>query len=104
MEIVLAGEPVKEALYTVDLYFVELNFEKPSERIFDVKIQDVHVLENFDIYKETGAMNKSLVKSIPGIRATDRIAIRCLPGRTAPKGDPVLCGIKITRSGVVSQE
>ena len=48
----------------VALHFVELDFDKEQQRIFDVKIAAKHpmstILANFDIYGETGRLPSSL--------------------------------------------
>ncbi|RQW02834.1 hypothetical protein EH222_13130, partial [candidate division KSB1 bacterium] len=97
MEIVLALEPADEAEYSVDLYFAEVFAKKPSERVFDVFVQGHKVLENLDIVREAGAADRTLVKTIADVRATDKISIACRPSVGAAASEPILSGIKIVK-------
>ncbi len=55
LEIALSFEQdAPEASYRVNLYFSELENKQPGERVFNVRIQNETVLENFDIVKEAG--------------------------------------------------
>ena len=97
MDITMSGESAENASYTVNLYFAELFEKGPNERIFDVFIQGEKVLQNFDISKEAHGPNKTIVKSIKGIKAQDKIAIKCLPSEISPKSKPILCGVELER-------
>ncbi|MBN1560011.1 PQQ-binding-like beta-propeller repeat protein, partial [candidate division KSB1 bacterium] len=100
MEIVLALEPSEEAEYTVDLYFAEVFAKKLSERVFDVFVQGHKVLENLDIVREAGAANKTLVKTIADVKATDKITIACRPSVGTAASEPILSGIKIVKMDI----
>jgi len=87
------------AAYTVRLYFRDPANDQPGKRVFDIKVQDKVVAEDFDIVKETGGANIALVKEFRGIRATDRLTIEFLPKPPVPTIEqaPVLCGIQAVR-------
>ena len=95
MEILLTRDQVEQAEYTISLYFAEVFDKKPAERIFDIYIQGQKVLENFDIIKETKSTNKTLIKSISGIKAKNNIIIKCQASKNSPESHPILSGIKI---------
>jgi len=83
------NEPLK--YYTVKLYFAELEAHKTGERIFDVKIQDKKVLDDFDILKETGSMDKEIVKVFDKIQAGSVIRVDLIP----ETGNTILSGIEL---------
>jgi len=97
MEISVANERTLQVDYTIYLYFAEVLDKKPSERVFDVYIQGEKVLENLDIVKQAGGANKSLVKSIKGVKVRDKINIKCTPSEKSPGSLPILCGVKIEK-------
>jgi hypothetical protein len=47
--------PVNNGTYTVILHFAEIYFTAVNKRVFDVSIENVKVLDNYDIYKKVGA-------------------------------------------------
>lgn len=96
MDITISKEPNADASYSVNLYFAELHEKNPSERVFDVFVQGEKVLSNFDIAKEANGANKTVIKSIKGIKAQDKIAIKCLPSNISTE-KPILCGVELKR-------
>lgn len=62
--------PVKAGKYRVTLGFAEIYFDKAGQRVFNVKLEGVEVLKQFDVFKEAGAMNKEVKKSFD-INVTD---------------------------------
>ena len=92
MEITLSKETnVPEASYRVNLYFSELENKKSGERVFDIKLQDKKVLENFDVVKETGAIDKPVIKSFSGIKAGKTMKIDLNP----VSGNTILSGVEL---------
>jgi len=77
--------------YTVKLYFAELENKKEGERVFNINIQDKKVLTNFDIVKEAGEINKEVIRSFPGVKASDILRIELHP----VTGETILSGIEI---------
>ncbi|MEA2053198.1 MAG: PQQ-binding-like beta-propeller repeat protein [Euryarchaeota archaeon] len=55
--------------YTVRLYFAEPDDVAVGERVFDVAIQGVPVLTNFDVVQEAGKPRKTVVKEFNGLLA-----------------------------------
>ncbi len=92
MEITLSKETIApEASYRVNLYFSELENKKSGERVFDIKLQDKKVLENFDVVKETGGMDKQVIKSFSGIKAGKTMKIDLNP----VSGNTILSGVEL---------
>ena len=86
-----AAPPAPQRSYTVRLHFAELQDIPVGARIFDVKIQGKTVLENFDIVKEAGGLNKALVKEFPHVQAGDSVVLEFVnKGKPSPaaKGVP----------------
>ena len=55
--------PIRNGKYQVRLHFAELNKPAPGLRIFDVKLENVTVLQNFDIFREAGGLDRAIVRS-----------------------------------------
>jgi Malectin domain/Divergent InlB B-repeat domain/Secretion system C-terminal sorting domain len=64
--------PVQNGDYTITLKFAEIYFNTANSRIFNVTIEGVAVLTNFDIYAEAGGAYKALDKTFK-IKVTDGI-------------------------------
>lgn len=47
--------PVKNGKHTLILKFAEMYFEKPGQRVFDIKIGDNVVISNMDVIEKTGS-------------------------------------------------
>jgi hypothetical protein len=64
---------VKNGTYKVVLHFAEtyVPIEEPEMRLFSVTINGTKVLNNFDVFKETGDKDIALVKEFPGINVTN---------------------------------
>jgi len=58
--------------YEVTLGFVETHHNAPNSRVFDVNIEGVNVLENFDIFKSAGGKNLALKRVFP-VSLTDGV-------------------------------
>jgi hypothetical protein len=64
--------------------------------VFNVRLQDETVLENFDIAGETGRADKEIIKSFTGIRAGKFLKIDLVPVR----GNTILSGIELIQETV----
>jgi hypothetical protein len=80
----------------VNLYFSELEDKQPGERVFNVRIQNGTVLENFDIVKEAGKTDKEIIRSFAGIKAGKNLKIDLTP----VKGNTILSGIELIEENV----
>ena len=80
--------------YTVRLYFAENDEYEIGRRLFDVSIQGKRVLEAFDIVKEAGQANRTVVKEFKGINIKDDLKVTLTPTAEG-KAEPLLCGIEI---------
>jgi hypothetical protein len=67
------------AVYTVRLGFNALPEDREGRRVFDIKLQDKIVLENFDILATAGKANRAVVKEFKGIRAGSALILELLP-------------------------
>jgi len=95
IEITLSKEIMPSATYSIRLYFAELESKASGERIFNVAIQGKSVLQNFDIVKEAGGVERDIVKTIEGVRVTDKLVIGFQPSELAPDSQAILSGIEI---------
>ncbi|MBL7188143.1 MAG: PQQ-binding-like beta-propeller repeat protein [Phycisphaerae bacterium] len=90
----IKGAFEKPRSFTVRLYFAEIAGCEAGRRIFDVSLQGRRVLEDFDIAKEAGGTNRSVVKEFKGIGVKDDLRVTLTPAGTAKAG-PLLNGIEI---------
>jgi malectin (di-glucose binding ER protein) len=67
---------VPNGSHTVTLKFAELYWDKAGERVFDVAINGVTVLSNFDIFAKSGAEYKALDESFSVSVTTGTITIQ----------------------------
>ncbi len=97
IEITLSKEnEVAETTYNLNLYFSELEGKGPGERVFNIKVQDNTVLENFDIAGEAGKADKEIVKTFAGIKAGKTLKVDLIP----VKGNTILSGIELVQEPV----
>jgi len=84
----------------VRLYFAEPDHTSPGKRVFDVRIEGEKVLEHFDIFREAGDRNRSLVKTFEGIEVGDGKVTLEFASAQPDVGDaaslPLLCGVEVT--------
>jgi hypothetical protein len=89
----LFGE--REGTYTVRLGFVA----PANRRKFDISIQGRVVNENLDVLKETGGVNRALVKEFKGIPVQNLLSLELIPENPSPELSqaPVINFIEIIR-------
>src|SRR5439155_14254161 len=93
--------PVVNDTYTVTLYFAEIYFNAPGQRVFNVSIEGQTVLQNFDIWAVAGqfaAVQRTFVVTVTdgvlNIVGTASVnnakfsAIQVVPGSSAPTPTP----------------
>jgi hypothetical protein len=80
--------------YTVRLYFAENTENEVGRRLFNISLQGKQVSQAFDIIKEAGRANHTVVKEFKGINITDDLKVTLTP-TTEGKAEPLLCGIEI---------
>ncbi len=87
--------PVPPGRYRVTLKFAETYVKGPGQRVFDLFINGKKELENFDIFKEAGGMDKAVDRSWEGIQpdAGGRIGVRFIASVQNAK----VCALEITR-------
>jgi len=95
----LSETPVAERRFTVRLHFAELEAERPGERVFDVAVQGETVLKGFDILKEAGGRNRSLVKELKGVRVRKELVVTFSASLTAKYPASLLNGIEVIEEG-----
>ena len=82
---------VPDGPYEVALRFAETKFQKPGERVFDVKINGQIYLEKLDLVKEIGFQKAFTRKFI--VAAKDGIIVEF----AASQGKTVLSAIRVRR-------
>ncbi|MBI0446275.1 NPCBM/NEW2 domain-containing protein [Deinococcus sp. DB0503] len=86
--------PVNNGTYQVKLHFAELYWNEPGKRLFDVSVEGVPKLTNFDIWAQAGGKNTALVVPINNVQVADgRLTIQL----KARVDFPDLSGIEVTR-------
>ena len=85
------------------IFTIHLGFAAPStRRMFDIKIQDSIVMENLDVLKEAGGVNKAVIKKFKGVEVEDVLRIELVPGISNPEinQSPVINFIEVIREDV----
>ena len=93
--------PVVNDTYTVTLYFAEIYFDAPGQRVFNVSIEGQTVLQNFDIWAVAGefaAVQRTFVVTVTdgvlnivapaSVNNAKFSAIQVVPGSPAPTPTP----------------
>ena len=76
IEVTLSKEKMPNALYTVKLYFAEIESTKAESRVFNIDIQGKTALKEFNIAKDAGGQNKLITKTFKGIKVVDKLNIK----------------------------
>lgn len=96
--------PVPEAgLYTVELYFSEIHWQKPNARIFNFSLEKEQLTLRLDLFRELGGWNRPMVITAQNIKVEDgKLSLDMVTEKDRAK----LSGIAIFRqsSKVISQE
>ncbi len=95
----LAERPGAAHKYTVRLHFMEPDDVAPGERVFGVSVQGKPAIEGLDVVREAGGMNRSLVKEITGLEATDQIVVDFAPAANSKVPAAVLSGVEVQIEG-----
>jgi len=88
------------------VYTVRLGFASPStRRSFDIQIQDQLVMENLDILKEAGGVNKAVIKEFKGIAVEENLSVELIPAVSDPdmEQSPVINFIEVIREDTPAQ-
>ena len=81
------------------LHFAELEADRPGERVFDVALQGQTVLRGFDILKEAGGRNRSLVREFRGVRVAKELVVTFTADTGAKYPASLLNGIEVMEEG-----
>ena len=89
------GKPraAPERSFRIRLHFAELDNVKPSERVFDVKVQGETLLKDVDIVSEAAARNTALIKEVSGVKTSGELMIEFVP--KAPSTFPMISGLEL---------
>jgi outer membrane protein assembly factor BamB len=87
------------AVYTVRLGFNALPDDREGSRVFDIKLQDKVVLEDFDIMATAGKANKAVVKEFKDIRAGSALTLEFFAKPADPGKDqaPIINFIEVIK-------
>jgi hypothetical protein len=92
---VTLGKMEAPRTYKVRLYFAEPDKIAAGKRRFNVAIQGLTVLTDFDIVKEAGGPMRSVIKEFNGITAQGQLTVRLTPTAQAEIRAPILCGLEL---------
>ena len=83
--------------YIVDLFFEESYFTTPGQRVFNVTLNGIPALTNFDIENVTGGANIGTVQSfaIEAVSSTADSTGHIVVSTIAVANAPLICGIQI---------
>src|SRR5262249_4324125 len=83
IELAEKGQAVRERSFTGRLHFAELEDVEAGERLFDVAVQGDTILRGFDIVKEAGGRNRSLIKEVHGVKVGRELVVTFVPSVSA---------------------
>ena len=90
-------------IYTVRLYFADLENDEAGRRTFAVSLQGRKAVESLDIVAEAVGARRPLVREFPGIEVRDQLVIGLAPHGDAPPESstalPILSAIEVVRTG-----
>ena len=91
-------------IYTVRLGFNALPGDYIGQRVFDIKLQDKLLLENFDILKEVSISGKAVVKEFKGINVTNglKIEISAEEANSTIEKAPIINFIEVIREDTIN--
>ncbi len=100
----IVGQFEQPRPYTVRLYFAETDDIEAGRRTFDVSLQGKTVLKDFDIVKEAGDPNRTVIKEFKAVAIKDDLRIAF--AGTSENHGPLLCGVEIIAEGsvIISRE
>jgi len=85
----------------VRLCFAEPEHTRPGRRVFSVALDGNEILEDFDVFRQSGGKLPAVVREYKAIIYSGRRAGE-LPAIeltfTAKAGEPLICGIEIVQS------
>jgi hypothetical protein len=76
------------------LHFLEPDELQPGQRVFDVNLQGLPVLDDFDIVKAAGGSFQSVVKEFAGVIIEKELKVT-LTRTPRTKAGPILSGIEL---------
>ena len=84
-------------IYTVRLGFVELANERRGRRVFDVKLQGVTVLRDFDVLKAAGGRNTAVVREFENVEVRGDLRIEFVSALATPDPEqaPTLSALEV---------
>ena len=91
------------ALYRVRLAFADATSTKPGQRVFDVKLQNAVVSEDFDIVRAAGGANRAVVEEFASVEVSDNLTIDLATGGRPASLEvaPILQAVEVERERFV---
>ena len=88
-----------EGVYTVRLGFMAKSDDRPGQRVFDIKLQGVSILKNFDIVKEAGTIEKPVIKEFNNIKVSNVLTLELAPSKETSSMNqaPIINFIEVIR-------
>jgi outer membrane protein assembly factor BamB len=90
--VTLDKEAKEDGEVDVRLVFAEPDEVGPGARVFDVSIQGLVVLKDFDVAAEAGGPRRSIVREFKGVKAGKELKVSFTPIK---KSLPLLCGLEV---------
>jgi len=89
---------IENGTYDVTLHFAEISQTSEGARVFDVAVQGETVLDDLDVYAETGDQNTAMTHTVEGVEVTDEeLTIES----TATANNPKFSAIEIRQGGAL---
>ncbi|MBN2473833.1 MAG: PQQ-binding-like beta-propeller repeat protein [Pirellulales bacterium] len=91
-------------LYRVRLAFADPDHDHPGRRVFDIKLQNETVAEDFDVVEAAGGRHRAVVRQFDGVAVSDNLVIELVPKIAHPQANqlPILQGVEIIEQEVLA--
>lgn len=92
------------ALYRVRLAFADPTHTEPGQRVFDIKLQDAVVSEDYDIASSAGGVNRAVFEAFANVEVSDNLTIELTTDKRPSSIEvaPILHAIEIERERFVA--
>jgi hypothetical protein len=88
------GPPGAEARpYTVRLYFAQPGPAREGDCVMNLAVQGRVVQKDYDVVKEAGGPDRTVVKDVRGVEAAGELRIELTPAKAGSV--PFLCGVEV---------
>jgi hypothetical protein len=88
---------VPNGRYEVELWFAEIFFDEPGERVFDVLIELQPVFDNLDVVAQAGGAFRALIKRFEADVSDEQLNVGFVRDWANGRENPIVNAIRVTK-------